>query len=202
MSSRHALFLALLTGFCVFLMPSFAFAHIGLGDAVGFGHGLMHPLSGLDHLLAMTLVGLFAWQIGGRAMWLVPVSFVVVMVLGGVVGMAGVALPFVELGIAVSVTALGALVATGWRASVPVAMSVVGLFALFHGHAHGVEMPEDASGLAFGAGFVLSAAGLHAAGVGLGVLTHRLPKGIAVPLVRSAGLGAALAGVLLLVTVS
>ncbi|WPP03091.1 HupE/UreJ family protein [Methylocella tundrae] len=156
------------------LAPSLAFAHTGVGDTHGFVHGFLHPVTGIDHVLAMVTVGVFAWQLGGRALWLVPASFVIVMALGGATGMAGVGLPFVEFGIALSVIVLGAMVALGVKAPLAAGVGLVGLFAIFHGHAHGAEMPENAAGLAYGLGFVLATALLHLAGVGLGFATGRL----------------------------
>jgi len=95
------------------LAPSLAFAHTGVGPTQGFVHGFMHPVSGIDHILAMVTVGVFAWQLGGRALWAVPAAFVTIMALGGALGMSGIGLPFVELGIALSVVVLGAVVALG-----------------------------------------------------------------------------------------
>jgi urease accessory protein len=109
-------------------------------------HGFEHPISGLDHILAMVMVGVFAWQLGGRALWLVPMSFVLMMAAGGALGVAGIDVPFVEVGIAFSVIVLSMGVALGIKTPVAAAMAVVGLFAIFHGHAHGAEMPEDAGG--------------------------------------------------------
>src|SRR6478736_2264406 len=118
---------------CV-LAPSLAFAHTGIGQTVGFAHGFTHPVSGLDHVLAMILVGVLALQLGGRALWLVPTTFVSVMAIGGALGMMGISVPFVEAGIAFSVIVLGAVVALGIRAPLAIAAGVVGLFAIFHGH--------------------------------------------------------------------
>ena len=154
------------------LTPTIAFAHTGIGPTVGFSHGFLHPITGLDHVLAMVMVGMFAAQLGGRALWLVPAAFVAVMAAGGALGVAGYPLPFVEIGIALSVVTLGALVAFGVRLPTAVAMAVVALFAIFHGHAHGSEMPETAAGLTYGLGFVVATALLHMAGIGLG-LVHR-----------------------------
>jgi urease accessory protein len=134
-------FLPILLTLC--LIPTAAFAHPALGGANGFVHGFMHPLSGLDHQLAMVMVGLFAYQLGGRALWLVPFTFVGVMALGGFLGVMGISIPFVETGIALSVIVLGAIVAFDVKASLAGAMGAVGLFAIFHGHAHGTEMPLD-----------------------------------------------------------
>lgn len=155
------------------LLPSAAYAHVGVGDAHGFTHGFAHPLSGIDHILAMTAVGLFAAHLGGRAIWLVPASFVGVMSVAGVLGAFGVPLPFIETGIAISVIALGLIVAFEVKVPIAAAMALVGFFAVFHGHAHGAEMPEDASGLAYGVGFVVATALLHAFGVGIGFVLGR-----------------------------
>jgi urease accessory protein len=158
----------------------------------------MHPLGGLDHLLAMVLVGMFAYQLGGRAMWLVPATFIAVMALGGFLGIAAISVPFVEIGIALSVVVLGAVVAFGVKASVAVAMGMVGLFAVFHGHAHGTEMPLDASGAVYGAGFMLTTALLHAAGVGIGLLIGMTSRAYGASVYRLAGGLASVAGVALL----
>jgi urease accessory protein len=155
------------------LAPTAAFAHAGGGDAHGFVHGFAHPFGGLDHLLAMIAVGLFAYQLGGRALWLVPASFVLAMTAGGALGLAGVPVPFVETGIAASVLVLGAIVAFGVRAPVAIAMALVAAFAVFHGHAHVAEMPAGMSAVPYAAGFVLATALLHAAGVTLGLLLGR-----------------------------
>lgn len=176
------------------LAPTAAMAHTGIGETGGFLHGLDHPLGGLDHVLAMVLVGLLAAQIGGRALWAVPAAFVGVMAIGGVLGTAGFHLPLVEVGIALSSVVFGLAVATRVRAPVAVVAGVVGVFAFFHGHAHGAEMPETAAGLAYGAGFVAATALLHAAGIGVGLLAGRTGA----LAVRTAGGLAALAGVGLL----
>ncbi len=180
------------------LMPGIALAHTGVGDTSGFSHGFVHPLTGIDHLLAMMMVGVFAWQLGGRALWLVPLTFVLVMAIGGAFGVAGVSIPFVETGIALSVIVLGAAVA--FRLSMPVAIAValVGLFAVFHGHAHGEEMPENAAGLAYGLGFMLATAALHLAGIGLGFLIGRIADERGPAVVRITGGVAAVAGLALL----
>jgi urease accessory protein len=179
------------------LLPTAALAHTGVGEASGFAHGFWHPIGGLDHVLAMVAVGAFAARLGGRALWIVPTAFVAMMAVGGFAGMEGVALPFVETGIALSVVVLGLAVALGWKLPVAAASALVGLFAVFHGHAHGAEMPVDASGLGYAAGFMLATALLHVAGIGLGVLVGKV--GARSKLVLQAGGGAmALAGVALL----
>ena len=178
-----------------------ALAHPGRGDAAGFTHGFLHPLGGLDHVLAMVAVGLFAAHLGGRALWAVPATFVAVMAAGGALGMAGAALPFVETGIAVSVIVLGLAVAL--RVSVPtlVAMGLVGFFAVFHGYAHGAEMPADGSGASYAAGFLAATALLHAAGFALGIAVARLGELAGRRTVQIAGGAMALAGAVILVGV-
>jgi urease accessory protein len=178
-----------------FLAPTAALAHTGVGDTSGFMHGFMHPLGGLDHQLAMILVGIFAYQLGGRALWLVPLTFVAVMAFGGFLGIAGIPVPFIELGIALSVIVLGAIVAFGVKLPVAAAMGIVGLFAIFHGHAHGSEMPMDASGLEYGLGFMLATASLHAAGIGIGFMIGMTTKWLGNNVYRVAGGLASVAGV-------
>jgi urease accessory protein len=180
------------------LLPTVAFAHTGHGDVGGLAQGFAHPIAGLDHILAMVTVGIFAWQIGGRALWLVPASFVAIMAVGGVLGVAGTGVPFVELGIALSVVVLGAVVAAGVKAPPALAMGVVGFFAIFHGHAHGAEMPGDASALAYGAGFVAATALLHLGGIGLGVAVGKAGEKYGALVVRAAGGVITLAGLGLL----
>jgi len=176
------------------LMPSMALAHTGVGDTSGFLHGFGHPITGLDHILAMVMVGVFACQLGGRALWLVPSTFVLVMAFGGALGIAGINVPFVEIGIALSVIVLGAVVALGVKAPIAVAMAVVGFFAIFHGHAHGAEMPEDAGGLAYGLGFVVATALLHAVGIGIGYAIGRAGERHGDLVVRASGGVASVAG--------
>lgn len=172
-----------------------ASAHVGVGDTGGFAHGFMHPIGGIDHILAMVMVGLFAAQLGGRAMWLVPAAFVGVMAIGGVVGFSGLPLPFVELGIGLSIVVLGAAVAFGLKPVVAAATGLVGFFAVFHGFAHGAEMPDSVAGLAYGAGFVVATALLHAAGLGVGLLAASSAGPRGETMVRAAGALTAVAGV-------
>jgi urease accessory protein len=177
------------------LAPSAALAHTGVGTTTGFFHGFEHPVAGLDHVLAMVAVGILAWQLGGRAVWAVPATFVVVMALGGALGMAGIGVPFVELGIGLSVVALGAAVAFDVKAPVAAAMAVAGLFAIFHGHAHGAEMPEDAAGYAYGLGFMLGTALLHLAGLGVGFAIGRAAEARGRLAVQAVGGAICLAGI-------
>lgn len=187
-SMRMKLFLAM----PLVLAPTLASAHTGLGDTAGLLHGFMHPIGGLDHILAMVMVGVFAFQLGGRARWALPAAFVGMMAVGGLLGMGGIAVPFVELGIALSVIVLGTVVAFGVQAPVAAAIGVVGLFAIFHGHAHGAEMPENAAGLAYGVGFMAATALLHLTGLGGGLLLGMARHGRAA--MRTAGGLAAVAG--------
>ena len=180
------------------LVPTAALAHVGVGDTTGFAY-FMHPLGGLDHQLAMILVGIFAYQLGGRALWLVPLTFVFVMALGGFLGVMGVTVPFVEAGIALSVLVFGVIVAFKVRAPVAVAMGAVGLFAIFHGHAHGSEMPMDALGVEYGIGFMLATALLHGIGIGIGMVTGMSSKTWGDNVYRFAGGLASVAGFVLLV---
>jgi urease accessory protein len=163
-------------------------------DGAGFEHGLSHPFSGLDHVLAMIAVGIWAAQRGGRALWLLPTTFVAMMAVGGLTGMIGMPLPMVELGVAGSVVALGLMVALTSHLSLPICMGLVGLFAVFHGHVHGTEMPETASGMLYGLGFVVATAVLHGIGLGLGRMMADRRGRFAL---RLGGAGIATAGILL-----
>ena len=147
------------------LVPTLALAHAGHGDTAGFLHGFQHPLSGIDHVLAMVAVGIFAYVLGGRALLLVPMAFVAMMAAGFLVGVNGISVPFVELGIALSSIVIGAAAAWGKPVPVTAAISLVGAFAVFHGVAHGTEMPAAGSGLTYGLGFVTATVALHAAGM-------------------------------------
>jgi urease accessory protein len=177
------------------LYPALAHAHVGVGETSGFTHGFAHPISGLDHVLAMILVGIFAFQLGGRALWLVPLAFVGMMAAGGALGVAGINVPFVEIGIALSVIVLGAAVAFEIKAPVAISVALVGLFAIFHGHAHGAEMPESAGGLAYAGGFMAATALLHVAGIGIGFGIGKISQRVGPGVVRIMGGLAALAGV-------
>ena len=178
-------------------IPGAALAHPG-HDAGGFAHGLVHPLGGLDHVLAMVAVGLYAALPGRRALWLVPATFVGVMAIGGALGAAGYPLPYVETGIALSVIVLGLAVAL--RVSLPTlgAMALAGLFAIFHGHTHGAEMPLGVSGVTYAAGFMLATALLHGAGIAIGLVAGRLAEHGGWRVAQAAGGAMALAGIALL----
>ena len=176
-------------------LPVIAQAHEQSGQAAGFLSGLGHPVSGLDHVLAMVAVGLWGAQLGVPAIWMLPVMFPLVMAFGGLLGLLGVPLPGVELGIAASAILLGAMVATESRPPLWLAVLLVAFFAVFHGHAHGTELPSGQSGLLYSVGFVVATGCLHATGIAIGLI-HRWGSGrIAL---RGAGAAVSAAGVFFL----
>lgn len=177
------------------LVASPAWAHAQKGQAAGFLTGLHHPVSGLDHVLAMVAVGLWGAQLGAPAIWLLPVTFPMVMAFGGFLGLLGVPLPGVEIGIAASAILLGAMVAREARPPLWLAATLVAFFAVFHGYAHGTELPAGESGLMYSVGFVVATGCLHATGIGIGLI-HRWGWGrIAL---RVAGAGVTAAGIFFL----
>ncbi len=161
-----------------------AHAHTGAENAAGFISGFLHPVTGFDHLLAMVAVGMWGATLGRPLVWALPVAFPLLMVLGGVLGILGVPLPMVETGVAASVVVLGLAIALAWRAPVVVALLVVAAFGMFHGYAHGAELPNAVSPAAYVAGFVLCTGALHLAGIALGAL-RSLPGGA--PALRAGG---------------
>ena len=167
--------------------PLTALAHIKGGEALGFSSGVQHPMSGLDHVLAMIAVGVWGAQLGPPAVWLLPVTFPMVMAFGGMLALMGVPLPGIEIGIAVSAIVLGSTVCRKARPPVWVATVLVGCFAIFHGHAHGMELPAGANGLLYSVGFVLGTGGLHALGIGLGRQVGQLALRVAGAAVAVAG---------------
>ncbi|HWT80450.1 MAG TPA: HupE/UreJ family protein [Candidatus Methylomirabilis sp.] len=167
-----------------------AFAHVQKGEAAGFLSGLKHPVSGLDHILAMVAVGLWGAQLGAPAVWVLPVAFPMVMACGGMLGLMGVPLPGIEYGIAASAILLGIAVMFELRPPLAIAAFVVAVFAIFHGHAHGTELPAGQSGLLYSMGFVIATGCLHGVGITIGTV-HRWVWGQR--LLRLAG-GVVLAG--------
>lgn len=147
-------------------------AHVESGGASGFLSGLHHPVSGLDHVLAMIAVGLWGAQLGKPAVWVLPVAFPIAMAFGGMMGLLGIPLPGVEIGIAASAIVLGAMVLAAARPPLWLAGTIVGLFALFHGHAHGTELPAGANGTLYSIGFVIATGLLHAVGIAIGLIHH------------------------------
>ena len=149
-----------------------AYAHEGAGVAGGLISGFLHPILGWDHVAAMVAVGLWGAFLGKPAIWQLPVVFPLVMVFGGILGVAGVPIPQVETGIAASALVLGVLVALAVRPPIWVAWVVVGVFAIFHGHAHGTELPEAANAVSYSIGFVIGTGLMHLIGIGFGLLAH------------------------------
>ncbi len=160
----------LMLSLAALLVTTAAQAHSDQVTTGGFVAGYLHPLTGLDHLLAMVAVGIWGATLRAPLIWALPVVFPLLMVVGGVLGIAGVPLPYVEPGIALSVVMLGAAIAALWRAPVPVAIAIVAVFGVLHGHAHGTELPGSAAPAAYAAGFVVSTGLLHLAGIALGTL--------------------------------
>jgi urease accessory protein len=155
--------------FTLFPLTS-ALAHTGAGVAVGLESGFLHPITGLDHLVAMVAVGLWGAQLGNPAIWMLPITFPLVMALGGLLGVSGVYLPLTEPVVALSGIALGLLIALHARAPICLAALLVGIFAIFHGYAHGRELPEAASPTAYAVGFVTATGLLHLCGIVIGLL--------------------------------
>jgi urease accessory protein len=166
-------------------------AHVNKGEAVSFLSGVKHPISGLDHVVAMIAVGLWGAQLGAPAIWVLPVAFPMVMALGGMLGLLGVPLPGIEYGIAASAILLGAAVMLELRPRLSAAAALVAFFAIFHGYAHGSEFPAGESGLLYSIGFVMATGCLHGVGITIG-LVHRWNWGQRA--LRFAGAGIALAG--------
>ena len=175
----------------LFLLPATASAHQETGTVWGFTSGFVHPLTGLDHIAAMVAVGLWGAFLGAPAMWVLPVVFPLVMAFGGALGVLGVPLPGVETGIALSSVILGIVVALGARPPLWVAALIVGTFAIFHGHAHGAEMPKAANAATYAIGFVIATGLLHLSGIAFGLLV-RWSWGK--KLVRLGGVGIAMIG--------
>jgi urease accessory protein len=181
-----------LLALALLLVATPVWAHEQTGQAAGFVTGLKHPISGLDHVLAMISVGLWGAQLGAPAVWLLPVVFPMVMAFGGFLGLLGVPLPGTEIGIAVSALLLGLAVALEAKPPLWVAAGLVGFFGVFHGYAHGTELPAGENALLYSVGFVLATGGLHAVGIAIGV-AHRWRAGRVA--LRAAGAVVALAGV-------
>lgn len=177
------------------LLASPAFAHTG-HEVAGFMSGFAHPIGGLDHVLAMLAVGFWAGQTGGRMIWAAPLGFVLLMIAGGALGMAGIGLPGVELGITASIVVFGLMIAFAFRPNPVAAAAIAGVFALFHGHAHGTEMAAGGSAALYALGFVAATALLHLAGIALAM---GMRKASVAKLERAVGAGIALAGVALMV---
>lgn len=179
---------------CVF--AGHAYAHVIEEGAGGFGSGFEHPLTGPDHFLAMFAVGLWGAQMGGRQVWTLPVTFPLIMVIGGIAGIAGIPLPNVETGIALSILTLGLAIALAWRPAEWIALLLISVFAICHGYAHGTELPHAADPADFAIGFVLATGLIHVLGIGVGLV---LGKPFGGRLIRNLGAALALGGVYFLV---
>jgi len=175
----------LLTAFFVASTSEPAAAHILQGAQGGFGSGFAHPLTGPDHFLAMFAVGLWGAQMGGRQVWTLPVTFPLIMVIGGICGMAGLPLPAVEVGIALSIMALGLAIALAWHPQEWIALGLIAYFALCHGYAHGAELPLSTDPADYAIGFVLATGMIHLFGIGVGLGLNKPLSGY-----LSRGLGA------------
>jgi urease accessory protein len=193
---RHLVLLVYFLALTVYMSwTTPALAHIQQGQAIGFVTGLEHPWSGLDHVLAMIAVGIWGAQLGNPALWLLPVTFPMVMSLGAMMGLLGIPLPGIEIGIAISAILLGAMVLGEVKPKLYIATVMVGFFAIFHGHAHGTELPPGQSGLLYSMGFVIATGVLHGIGILIGTI-HRWPAGKLV--LRGAGAFIAAMGVFFL----
>ena len=179
-------------------VPTLALAHTSAVGASGVIYGLAHPIGGIDHVLGMIAVGVFAANLGGRAFWAVPLAFMTLMAAGSAAGILGMHMPYAEVGIALSIVVLGVVITVRFEWPVATAMTLVGLFAVFHGHAHGTEMPVDASGAAYALGLVTATGLLHLSGVaiGIGITTAGLRHSPRI--MQSGGAAFAVAGLLVL----
>lgn len=195
-SQRLHLLTALSVGATLIVLGTPANAHLLDATGGGWSHGFSHPFSGLDHILAMLAVGIWAAQTGRPAIWVLPVVFPLAMAVGGMIGVAGLPVPGIEAGIAASVLILGLLIAFQAKPPLTASAILVALFAVFHGHAHGTELPQAASPVLYGLGFVLATATLHLIGLSIGYVV-RLPKGKLA--IRIGGGGIAAAGVTLFI---
>ena len=183
--------IAVMVGLTLLVLSGPAFGHTGTGETGGFASGFLHPVFGPDHVIAMVAVGLWGVFLGAPAIWVLPIVFPLIMALGGALGMIGVPMPAVETGIALSAVVLGLCVALALKPPIWIAAIIVGTFAIFHGYAHGAEMPETSDAVSFALGFVIATGLLHLCGIAFGSLA-RWPAGkIAV---RTAGGLIAIAG--------
>src|SRR5215472_4575394 len=193
---RNSRLLPLLVAVLLAALPAPAFAHVTPGEIGGFAGGFTHPLTGPDHLLAMFAVGVWGAQMGGRSVWALPVAFPLVMTIGGIIGMAGVSLPYIEIGIALSILVLGLAIAFKWHPIEIVPLGLIAVFAICHGYAHGVELPSAADPAAYAVGFVLATGMIHVLGVGVGLLLNTPLEG---RLSRALGAVIAVGGIYFLV---
>jgi len=189
--AKGIFFRAIAIGLVLGLLSQGAEAHSGTGIVGGFWSGVLHPITGWDHVIAMFAVGLWGAFLGRPAIWILPVVFPLVMAFGGAMGVLGIPLPQVETGIALSAVVLGLMVAMAARLPILWAGLIVGVFAIFHGHAHGTELPDAANPFAYALGFVVATGGLHILGILFGMLTHSKEGQLAV---RTGGAAIAVTG--------
>ncbi|MFQ5625148.1 MAG: HupE/UreJ family protein [Methyloligellaceae bacterium] len=175
--SRRCISRLLLCAAILALTPALGIAHESPRGLDGVASGFLHPVQGFDHLLAMLAVGIWGAQMGWRAIWTLPVVFPLIMAIGGVLGVTGVTLPQTELAIALSELVLGLAILCAWRAPVAAAAAIAGGFAIFHGHAHGLELPEAANPAAYGFGFIAATGLIHVAGIGFGLIAMKSVQG-------------------------
>ena len=161
---------SLLAFIFICFIPILAQAHMYGSNANGFLSGFLHPISGLDHFLAMFSVGLWGAQIGGRSVWTLPVTFPLVMVIGGILGILGVYIPAIEIGIAISIIVLGLAITLNWKTSQWIVLTLISIFAIFHGHAHGTELPNAVDPSDFAIGFVIATGLIHILGIAVGMV--------------------------------
>jgi len=176
--------------------PLLAQAHMYGSNTNGFFSGFLHPISGLDHFLAMFSVGLWGALIGGRSVWTLPVTFPLVMVIGGILGILGVPIPGVEIGIALSIIVLGLGITLNWKASEWIVLALISIFAIFHGHAHGTELPNAVNPSDYALGFVIATGLIHILGIAVGIISLKL---FSQKLIRGLGALVILGGVYFLV---
>jgi urease accessory protein len=169
--------LAALAALILLVIPQMAAAHITKTGSGGFTAGFEHPLSGYDHFLAMFSVGLWGAQMGGRRVWSLPVTFPMIMVVGGIIGILGLPLPGIEVGIALSIIVLGLAIGAAWKPAEWVSLAIIAVFALYHGYAHGAELPMAADPADYAIGFVLATGFIHVIGVGVGLVLNPIWKG-------------------------
>ncbi len=191
------LILPLTALFGALILPSVADAHMIQSGANGFQSGFQHPLTGPDHFLAMFAVGLWGAQMGGRSVWTLPVTFPLIMVLGGIMGILGIPLPGIETGIALSILCLGLAIAFAWKPAEWIALLLIAVFAICHGYAHGSELPKAADPADFAIGFVIATGLIHLFGIAVGLALHKPFEG---RIARALGGLIALGGVYFLVT--
>lgn len=183
----------------IFQVTAFLFitGHTGFGSVSGFESGFLHPISGIDHLLAMVSVGILSAQLGGKSIWLIPLSFVSIMIIGATFGFFGMAIPFVEYGIIASVVVLGLAIAFGHKTPLSLAITLVAISSIFHGNAHGLEMPNNISGIEYGVGFTIATAFLHMTGILINLFIHKVQKKVASLMIRASGAVITIVGIAL-----